>query len=50
MSVHLLAFLGVALLIICTPGPDTALTLRNALAGGGRAAAFTAVRATRFRS
>jgi threonine/homoserine/homoserine lactone efflux protein len=32
----LLAFLGIAALVIVTPGPDTALTIRNTL-GGGRA-------------
>jgi threonine/homoserine/homoserine lactone efflux protein len=40
---HLLAFLGVAALVIATPGPDTALTVRNTLAGGRRAGAWTAV-------
>lgn len=30
------AFLGVSALVIVTPGPDTALTIRNALCGGGR--------------
>ena len=28
------AFVGVATLVIVTPGPDTALTVRNALLGG----------------
>ena len=37
------AFLGLCLLVICTPGPDTALTIRNTLAGGRRAGATTAV-------
>ena len=32
------AFVGVAALVIVTPGPDTALTVRNALLGGRRAA------------
>jgi threonine/homoserine/homoserine lactone efflux protein len=36
------AFLGVAVVIIVSPGPDTALTVRNALAGGRRAGIFTA--------
>jgi threonine/homoserine/homoserine lactone efflux protein len=31
---QLIAFLGVSVVVICTPGPDTALTVRNALAGG----------------
>jgi threonine/homoserine/homoserine lactone efflux protein len=34
-----LAFLGVSLVIIMTPGPDTALVIRNTLAGG-RAGGF----------
>jgi len=38
----LLAFLGVAVLVIVTPGPDTALTIRNALLGGWRAGIATA--------
>ena len=37
-----LAFLGVSLLVICTPGQDTALTIRNTLFGGRRAGAATA--------
>jgi threonine/homoserine/homoserine lactone efflux protein len=38
-----LAFLGVSLLVICTPGQDTALTIRNTLLGGRRAGVATAV-------
>jgi threonine/homoserine/homoserine lactone efflux protein len=38
-----LAFLGVSALVICTPGPDTALTIRNTLLGGRRAGLFTAL-------
>jgi threonine/homoserine/homoserine lactone efflux protein len=38
----LLGFLGVSALVIATPGPDTALTIRNALTGGRRAGTFTA--------
>jgi threonine/homoserine/homoserine lactone efflux protein len=37
------AFLGISALVIVTPGQDTALTIRNALLGGRRAALFTAV-------
>lgn len=37
-----LAFLGVAVVVICTPGPDTALTIRNTLLGGRRAGMSTA--------
>jgi threonine/homoserine/homoserine lactone efflux protein len=36
-------FLGVAALVIVTPGQDTALTIRNTLAGGRRSGAFTAL-------
>ena len=37
-----LAFLGVAIVVICTPGPDTALTIRNTLLGGRRHGVTTA--------
>jgi threonine/homoserine/homoserine lactone efflux protein len=36
------AFQGVCLLVICTPGPDTALTIRNTLWGGRRGGVSTA--------
>ncbi len=39
---ELLAFIGVAAVVIVTPGQDTALTLRNTLAGGRRAGIRTA--------
>ena len=39
---ELLAFIGVAVVVIVTPGQDTALTIRNTLAGGRRAGARTA--------
>jgi threonine/homoserine/homoserine lactone efflux protein len=39
----LLAFLGVSALVICMPGPDTALTIRNTLLGGRTAGLFTAL-------
>lgn len=31
---HLAAFVGISLVVICTPGPDTALIVRNTLVGG----------------
>jgi threonine/homoserine/homoserine lactone efflux protein len=40
---QLLAFVVVAAVVIVTPGQDTALTIRNALAGGRRAGAGTAL-------
>ncbi|MEP6979107.1 MAG: LysE family translocator [Thermoleophilia bacterium] len=40
---HAAAFLGISALVIVTPGQDTALTIRNALLGGRRAALFTAL-------
>jgi threonine/homoserine/homoserine lactone efflux protein len=40
---ELVAFLGVAVLVIVTPGPDTALTIRNTLMGGRRAGIATAL-------
>lgn len=38
-----LAFLGVSLLVICTPGQDTALTIRNTLLGRRAGGAATAL-------
>ncbi|CAN7287239.1 LysE family translocator [Bosea sp. LjRoot90] len=38
-----LAFVGVAALVICTPGPDTALTIRNTLFGGRSGGVLTAL-------
>jgi threonine/homoserine/homoserine lactone efflux protein len=37
------AFLGVSVLVICTPGQDTALTIRSTMLGGRRGGFFTAV-------
>ena len=37
------AFLGISVLVIVTPGQDTALTIRNSLLGGRRPGAFTAL-------
>jgi len=38
----LVAFLAVSTVVICTPGQDTALTIRNTLAGGRRSGIATA--------
>jgi threonine/homoserine/homoserine lactone efflux protein len=38
----LAAFVAVSLVVICTPGQDTALTIRNTLAGGRRGGISTA--------
>jgi threonine/homoserine/homoserine lactone efflux protein len=40
---RLLAFLGVSFIVIATPGPDTAMTIRNTLLGGRIAGVSTAV-------
>jgi threonine/homoserine/homoserine lactone efflux protein len=40
---ELAGFLVVAAVVICTPGQDTALTIRNALAGGRRSGVATAL-------
>lgn len=42
MAVNLAAFLGVSILVIITPGQDTALTIRNTLVGGRRSGILTA--------
>jgi threonine/homoserine/homoserine lactone efflux protein len=43
VSGELAAFVGVSLLVIATPGQDTALTIRNTLLGGRRVGVFTAL-------
>jgi threonine/homoserine/homoserine lactone efflux protein len=43
MGPSLLTFLGIAALVIMTPGPDTALTTRNTLSGGRRGGLGTAL-------
>jgi threonine/homoserine/homoserine lactone efflux protein len=40
---ELAAFLAVSAIMIVTPGPDTALTIRNTLMGGRRAGVFSAI-------
>ena len=43
MLAELLAFLGISILVIVTPGQDTALTIRNTLAGGRASGVRTAL-------
>ena len=43
MGRHLLGYVAVSAAVIATPGPDTALTLKNALLGGRRGGVFTAL-------
>ena len=43
MLESLAAFVAVSAVVICTPGPDTALTIRNTLSGGRRGGIATAV-------
>lgn len=42
MASEALAYLGVCAVVICTPGPDTALTIRNSIIGGRRGGVVTA--------
>jgi threonine/homoserine/homoserine lactone efflux protein len=42
MTGSLWAFLGISILVIVTPGPDTAVTIRNALLGGRSGGVATA--------
>lgn len=48
MTGSVLAFFGVAFIVIATPGQDTALTVRNTLIGGRRAGFSTAVKGRRI--
>jgi threonine/homoserine/homoserine lactone efflux protein len=43
MSADLAAFFAVSAVVIATPGQDTALTVKNTLAGGRRGGIFTAL-------
>jgi threonine/homoserine/homoserine lactone efflux protein len=43
VDARFLAFLGVAVVLIVTPGPDTAMVTRNAFRGGARGASLTAL-------
>ena len=40
---ELITFLAISAVVICTPGPDTVLTVRNTLAGGRRSGVLTAI-------
>jgi threonine/homoserine/homoserine lactone efflux protein len=42
MVTEVFAYLGVCAVVICTPGPDTALTIRNSIIGGRRGGVRTA--------
>jgi threonine/homoserine/homoserine lactone efflux protein len=42
MVTEALAYLGVCAVVICTPGPDTALTIRNSIIGGRHGGVLTA--------
>jgi threonine/homoserine/homoserine lactone efflux protein len=42
MGAQLAGFVAISIVVIVTPGPDTALTIRNALLGGRRGGAATA--------
>jgi threonine/homoserine/homoserine lactone efflux protein len=42
LSQSLLGFLAISILVIVTPGPDTAMTIRGALMGGRSGGLFTA--------
>lgn len=43
MTGSFLAFLGVSIIVIVTPGPDTAITVRNTLLGGRSGGILTAL-------
>lgn len=43
MDTSFLAFLSISIFVIVTPGPDTALTVRNTIVGGRRGGVFTAL-------
>jgi threonine/homoserine/homoserine lactone efflux protein len=43
MDTSFLAFVSISIFVIVTPGPDTALTVRNTLVGGRRGGVFTAL-------
>jgi threonine/homoserine/homoserine lactone efflux protein len=43
MDTSFLAFVSISIFVIVTPGPDTALTVRNTIMGGRRGGVFTAL-------
>lgn len=42
MGAHLLVFIGVAVIVILVPGPDTAVVTKNVLMHGRRTARYWA--------
>ena len=42
MDITLLSFVAISAVVIMTPGPDTALTIRNVVVGGRAAGVATA--------
>jgi threonine/homoserine/homoserine lactone efflux protein len=43
MDTSFLAFISISIFVIVTPGPDTALVVRNTIVGGRRGGVFTAL-------
>jgi threonine/homoserine/homoserine lactone efflux protein len=43
METSFLAFISISIFVIITPGPDTALVVRNTIVGGRRGGVFTAL-------
>lgn len=43
MNTSFFAFIGISIFVIMTPGPDTALVVRNTIVGGRRGGVFTAL-------
>jgi threonine/homoserine/homoserine lactone efflux protein len=43
MNASFLAFVSISIFVIMTPGPDTALVVRNTIVGGRRGGVFTAL-------
>ncbi len=43
MDTSFLAFISISIFVLITPGPDTALVVRNTIVGGRRSGVFTAL-------